>query len=589
MKEQKRCFVTEGKKRICCVLLLFLLLCSVLMAGHFVTANEPLLQETNKTVYAGDSILLTDYFTETKEVASAEYQIESTSENPSCITVDEKGKVEAVEPGKAEVSVSYVLEEETELRTETFAVEVLEPEEIQSVYGEVISNLQAYAHYDMDHYELESSVNSVAVTAKQELTVQGFERAEIFLRAKDDSENRFMVARVIIESPAFSSDTLTRATETEAFLPEILFFTQVDEETEKEYNKEVLEAGKISDWKIADESIASMSEEGVVALKVGETELSVKIQAKNGEEKILQVKLVVTDPKLVKDMLVLAKGTTQSLEFTGVCEESVYIAEKSQQETKDDAAYITAKNDVYASQKGTVTVGIFVDGRKFAFKVLVTNPKVSEKAFIMYKTQSKTVKVTGIDSTYSTVKYSSSNTKLATVSSKGVVKAKKSGRVRIYAVADGKRISILAEVTSKAGYQASKKAIAISKTKTQYSQIKRMKSGYYDCSSLVSRVYRKYGVYFGSKSGWSPTAAGIGQWCAKNGKVLYTKGVKETKLLPGDIVCYSYTKNGRYKNISHIEIYVGNGMSVSASSSNNKVIHYAYKSSSAVLIARPKK
>ena len=84
-----------------------------------------------------------------------------------------------------------------------------------------------------------------------------------------------------------------------------------------------------------------------------------------------------------------------------------------------------------------------------------------------------------------------------------------------------------------------------------------MRKGYYDCSSLVSRVYRPYGVYFGVKRGWSPTAAAIGKWCTNNKKVLSKKAVSYKKLLPGDLVCYSYARNGRYRNISHIEIYVG--------------------------------
>ena len=72
-------------------------------------------------------------------------------------------------------------------------------------------------------------------------------------------------------------------------------------------------------------------------------------------------------------------------------------------------------------------------------------------------------------------------------------------------------------------------------------------------------------------------------------KVIAKKALDYTKLVPGDLVFYSYTKNGRYKNISHIEMYVGNGMSVSASSSRNAVVHYGYGTNSVVMIARPLK
>ena len=134
-----------------------------------------------------------------------------------------------------------------------------------------------------------------------------------------------------------------------------------------------------------------------------------------------------------------------------------------------------------------------------------------------------------------------------------------------------------------------KKEIAISKTKTRYSQARRMSAHYYDCSSIVWRTYKRYGVNFGVNSSWAPTAASMGYWCQKNNKVIYRTGVSSSKLLPGDIIFYSYQRNGRYKNISHVEMYVGNGKSVSASSSHNKVIHYAYKNRSVVMIARPTK
>ena len=98
-----------------------------------------------------------------------------------------------------------------------------------------------------------------------------------------------------------------------------------------------------------------------------------------------------------------------------------------------------------------------------------------------------------------------------------------------------------------------------------------------------------YKVYFGVESGWAPTAAEIGKWCADNGKVVAKKGIAAKKLEPGDLIFYSYSKNGRYKNISHVEIYVGDGKCVSASVSHNKVVCYAYRKTSCVLIARPAK
>ena len=225
--------------------------------------------------------------------------------------------------------------------------------------------------------------------------------------------------------------------------------------------------------------------------------------------------------------------------------------------------------------------------------VVVTNPVVADTKWNMEEGDVKDVLITGFNSEYSAATYTSSDTKTATVSKTGTVTAKKAGTTEITVLVDGKtytiEVIIIEKIPADAGIKAAKKAIAISKKKTKYSQSKRMQGSYYDCSSLVARIYRLYKVYFGVETGWAPTAAEIGKWCADNGKVVAKKGIAAKKLEPGDLIFYSYSKNGRYKNISHVEIYVGDGKCVSASVSHNKVVCYAYRKTSCVLIARPAK
>ena len=281
----------------------------------------------------------------------------------------------------------------------------------------------------------------------------------------------------------------------------------------------------------------------------------------------------------------IAKGIKKTVTVTGTCENSIYVCDANDL----TCAYFIEKNKLYANYKGTAELSLFVDGKPLTIKVIVTNPKYSQKKFTMYKGQTKKFSLSGLDKTNSQVTYKTTNKKVARVSSTGKVKAVKIGVTRIQAKADGKTITVWIEIAAKRAYRAAKKEISISKRKTRYSQARRMQKGYYDCSSIVSRVYRQYGVYFGRKSGWSPTAAGIGQWCSSHHKVIAKKAISSNKLVPGDLIFYSYTRNGRYRNISHIEMYVGNGKSVSASSSYNRVVHYGYKKSSVVLIARPLK
>lgn len=252
--------------------------------------------------------------------------------------------------------------------------------------------------------------------------------------------------------------------------------------------------------------------------------------------------------------------------------------------------------DIKAQAVGTTRLNASfraVNGDKYSFhaNLVVTDPKLERLNDTLSQGTSTKIEVADTDASYSVITYAADKKEIATVSGKGVVKALAEGTVVITVNADGRVFEVTyligPAVLSGAGEKAAQTAIEISKTKTQYSQTKRMEEGYYDCSSLVTRIYRLYHVYFGVESGWAPTAAEIGEWCAANDKVIATKGISYKKLKPGDLVFYAYGQNGRYKNISHVEIYVGDGKSVSASSSKNGVVCYDYQTSSVVLIARP--
>lgn len=109
---------------------------------------------------------------------------------------------------------------------------------------------------------------------------------------------------------------------------------------------------------------------------------------------------------------------------------------------------------------------------------------------------------------------------------------------------------------------------AFSKLGTKYSQEKRNQEGYYDCSSFIAACFRAIGIQFGS---YSPTAAEICRYCENAGyKVAdgYTSDLR-----PGDVIFYSSGYNGRYKNVTHVALYVGNGMIIDASFSKGQVVY----------------
>lgn len=129
------------------------------------------------------------------------------------------------------------------------------------------------------------------------------------------------------------------------------------------------------------------------------------------------------------------------------------------------------------------------------------------------------------------------------------------------------------------GSQAVKNALV--RLGKPYSQAKRDSGDYYDCSSLTYYAYKEAGInlsYHGSNT------------AASQGKLLSDRGceVDYEDIQPGDLIFYSFTRNGRYQNISHVAVYAGNGYLVDASSSKGCVVFRpVYSTGKIVMCGRP--
>lgn len=118
--------------------------------------------------------------------------------------------------------------------------------------------------------------------------------------------------------------------------------------------------------------------------------------------------------------------------------------------------------------------------------------------------------------------------------------------------------------------------LAMTKIGCHYDQSKRMQEGYYDCSSLVYRLYKEAGINL-------PTVASTqGEYCYKNAMLINKKDLK-----PGDLIFYSYKKNGEFRNISHVAIYVGDGKMVHAANERRGVVLDPLRTNHVVFYARP--
>ena len=118
--------------------------------------------------------------------------------------------------------------------------------------------------------------------------------------------------------------------------------------------------------------------------------------------------------------------------------------------------------------------------------------------------------------------------------------------------------------------------LAMTKIGCRYSQDKRYQEGYYDCSSLVQRLYKEAGIDLPA------TAAEQGKYCYVNAMIINKK-----ELEPGDLIFYSYEENGEFRNISHVAVYVGDGKMVHAASSSRGVVLDPLRTNKVVFYARP--
>lgn len=121
--------------------------------------------------------------------------------------------------------------------------------------------------------------------------------------------------------------------------------------------------------------------------------------------------------------------------------------------------------------------------------------------------------------------------------------------------------------------------LALTKVGCEYSQSRRWEEGVYDCSSLVYRCYQEYGITLGAS-----TAAGEAKWLTDK-KCYFTSS---DKLQAGDLIFYSSDNdNGRYRNISHVAIYIGNGKQVEAQNPSKGVRCNSFRASNINCYARP--
>lgn len=340
-------------------------------------------------------------------------------------------------------------------------------------------------------------------------------------------------------------------------------------------------------WKTSNKKIATVDNKGkVTAVKAGIAIISCYVKMDSGYEKRFTCEIEVTNPKFSQSSYVVAKGNQLQLQVTGTPSTKYTLV------SSDDTLLKTYKKQpglVKGRKEGTVTITAVVDGKTIQCNVIVSNPKIKKKLFVMTKEESAAIEVYN-QSGKTKVTYTSKNPKIATVSSKGKITTQKIGVATILVTADGKEFEITVAVGHTKAVAAIKNAQKV--LGAPYSQAYRMRKGYYDCSSLVWRCYVPTGITFGYSKYASnaPTAAGEAYYLVSHKKEVASTYVDEKKLKPGDLIFISSGYNGRYRNITHVAIYIGNDIIIHATPRNTNDVQYgtySYYKNMIVSIGRP--
>lgn len=210
---------------------------------------------------------------------------------------------------------------------------------------------------------------------------------------------------------------------------------------------------------------------------------------------------------------------------------------------------------ISAEHTGSGRITFELNNKVLYLDVKIIKVGINKKSLRIVKKKKTTLRIKGC---LDKVKWVSKNKKVVTVSSKGVVKGKKIGNALVYAYVGGQFFGCAVSVVSKKMNTIVKKAYSIKKGK--YSQPKRMLKGYYDCSSLVWRAYKKGKVKLVNKF-YAPVAADIAKFYVKKKKRIKggysVKNVSKMILRPGDLFFCEGAKNKRYRGIYHVEMFTG--------------------------------
>ena len=258
-------------------------------------------------------------------------------------------------------------------------------------------------------------------------------------------------------------------------------------------------AGTVT-WKSSNTKVATVDSKGVVTARgTGTANITASLNGKTATYKVT-VKTAMTINKTA--ITLYAGGSPASYTLKA----NVAFGGTAKYKTSNkNVADVNSKGIVTAKKAGTAVITAYFGKAKVTCKVTVKNPDISVKASrstIYTKGQTAAtiaVSKTGISGT---AKFASSNTRIATVDSKGVVRARTAGTVRI-TFQVGKIKKAVNVTVRNASLRLSRTTAAINRGKTATLRVSAVPSGKVTFASSNSKiaVVNSKGVIKGIRKG----------------------------------------------------------------------------------------
>jgi hypothetical protein len=286
------------------------------------------------------------------------------------------------------------------------------------------------------------------------------------------------------------------------------------------------------------------------------------------------VKATVSQPKLDNTIVYCVPNNFRivKLPISGVSKQSrkrIYVDTKGVNEKAKYPAICSLQGKIITapSAQGKLriryavnsTCKIYVDGLVLKRHIIISKLKFdSLEDTILLPHQKAHFSMKGM-SGKTEVTITPHNTAAVSMNKSHIVTAHKPGKMSITIKGDGITYTRQYWCVDQRTYNVVKAAYAIAKTKPHFSLNRTGNT--IDCSTFIWRVYKKNGINFGSSS--APVASNIAKYCQSHGRL--TKAPKTIhSLRPGDLMFISSHKNGRFKNITHVEMYISSGTDLGA-------------------------